>query len=166
MTEEIKRVYELGYILASSISDGEISKEVDMLKGSIEKVDGKVVAEGAPEFIDLAYTMQKHTAGKIAKFSQGYFGWFKFEASPATLEALKKSLDGNTLLVRYIIIKTSIENNIIFKKPKVEARKAIISDEELAVSDEELNEVVDLHNEHELATETTVQSEGSEEEAI
>jgi ribosomal protein S6 len=168
MTEEIKRVYELGYIISPSTSENEIEKEVDTLKSAISTVGSTVVAEGAPEFIDLAYTMEKNIASKKMKYDQGYFGWIKFEGAPANVEALKKSLDSNLALVRYILIKTTIENNIVFKKPKVEAKRFLANDEDLSVSEDDLSdEVVDLHDEHENLPELgDVQSEASEEESL
>lgn len=175
MSEEIKRVYELGYIISPSTSPNEIDKEVGVLKDAISTVGSVVVAEGLPEFIDLAYTMEKNIASKKMKYNQGYFGWIKFEGAPESMEILKKSLDSNLALVRYILIKTTAENNIIFKKPKIEAIRQLADahDEDLAVSEDDLvSEVVDLHNEHENLPELgaeTVQADPSadgEEESL
>ena len=155
MSEEIKRIYELGYILSPIVTDGEISKELDILKGAVSTTGNKVLAEGIPEFIDLAYTMEKNIASKKMKYNQGYFGWIKFEGDPASMESIKKVLDSNLNLVRYILIKTTIDNSVVFKKPKIEAKRILANNEDLAISDEAVtDEVVDLHNEHENVQET------------
>ncbi len=151
MSETITRVYELGYILAPTVPDTEVDSVVGALKEQIARVEGAVRSEGAPEFIDLAYTMEKTIASKKAKYSQGYFGWMKFESSPEAMEALKKALDGMTEVVRYLLIKTSLENEVIFKKPKIEARReaAVSLDEEVLVEDAAEGDD-DLKEDHEL----------------
>ncbi len=124
MSEDtIKRTYELGYILVPTTPEVEVSAEVEKIKDAIGAVQGTIVFEGAPEFIDLAYTMEKNIASKKMKWSQGYFGWMKFESTPESMEALKKSLDANTTVIRYLLVKTTIENTVTFKKPKLEPKR-------------------------------------------
>lgn len=151
MTEENTRFYELGYLVVPIVPEVEIGAEVDTLKSTITTVGGKIHSEGTPEFIDLAYTMEKTVGSKKSKYAQGYFGWIKFDADPATLAPLKKVLDGNLSLIRYILVKTSIENSIVFKKPKVDAKREVaLSEEEMAAliaatEEEAVEEVKDEH---------------------
>lgn len=135
-TETTTRLYELGYLITPTTNESAVAGVVAGLTGAIAAIGGSVQSEGAPEFIDLAYTMEKDVASKKMKWSQGYFGWIKFEADPAALEGLKKSLDGNTDLIRYILVKTSVENTIVFKKPKVDAKR------ETALSEEEMEALI------------------------
>ncbi len=153
MSEET-RLYELGYILVPTTPEGEVAQAVDVLKDTITKLEGSVSSDGAPEFIDLAYVMEKDVASKKYKYSQGYFGWIKFTLAPEAMEALKKALDSNLALIRYILIKTSVENTVVFKKPKVEAKREVfMSEEELAElaaaaeaeSDDDAEVAVDEH---------------------
>ncbi len=141
MSETNTRTYELGFILAPTVAETEVASHVAAFKSAIEKGEGKVLSEGTPEFIDLAYTMEKSVASKKYKYSQGYFGWVKFEITPAAMEVLKKTLDGMKDLVRYILVKTNAENTIVFKKPKIEAKRATDEDEIIVEeSDDELKE--------------------------
>ncbi len=152
MTEEANtRLYELGYLITPTTPEVEVGGEVDTLKAAITKIDGTVTSEGAPEFIDLAYTMEKTVGSKKSKYVQGYFGWIKFDADPASLEALKKVLDGNLALIRYILVKTNVENTVVFKKPKVDAKRDVfMSEEELAELESATEEVVEeVKEEHE-----------------
>ena len=138
MSEDtINRTYELGYLLVPNTPEPEVDSAVEALKAVIQKEGGSIVAEGAPEFIDLAYTMEKSVASKKYKYSQGYFGFIKFDVAPESLELIKKALDSNKSLIRYILLKTSVENTIVFKKPKVEAKRGVESDGEVIVMDEE-----------------------------
>ena len=151
MSEITSRTYELGYILVPTTPEAEVASAVEALIATITGKGGIVVAQGDPEFIDLAYTMEKNVASKKFKWSQGYFGWIKFDTAPETLEALKKAFDGNQTLIRYILIKTTAENTIVFKKPKVEAkREAFLSDEEMAALESATEEeIVDEVADHE-----------------
>lgn len=140
MSEE-NRTYELGFILVPTVSESEVEAKVAELKAAIVAVEGTIGAEGTTEFIDLAYRIEKNVKSKKMKWNQGYFGWMKFTAAPEALAALKKVLDGNLDLMRYMLVKTSAENLVQFKKPKIEARRdSNISIDDLDVSDEEMPE--------------------------
>jgi ribosomal protein S6 len=134
MSENDNRLYELGYILVPTVLETEVTTAVDTLKASIAAIEGAVVSEGNPDFIDLAYQIEKNVKSKKMKWNQGYFGWIKFTAAPETLEALKKTLDGNLELMRYMLIKTDAENNVVFKAPKVEAKVDAVSFDEAELS--------------------------------
>ncbi|MEK7228208.1 MAG: 30S ribosomal protein S6 [Patescibacteria group bacterium] len=147
MTEKTTRLYELGFILVPTIPELEVSQKVDALKSLIKKEDGVVATEGVPEYIDLAYTIERTIGSKKNKYSQGYFGWVKFETTPESLEALKKALDIEEMLVRYLLIKTDAANTITFKKPKIEAKRGdatSIDDADLA-SDESVDDIIAAH---------------------
>ena len=147
MPETGTRVYELGYLLIPTLPEAEITAKVDELKKTVTDLGGNINSSGAPEFIDLAYIIEKDVASKKYKWSQGYFGWMKFEAAPEALEALKKALDGNTDLMRYILIKTHLENSVVFKKPKIEAKRDTGTDD-LAL-DEDIESIEDEQEVHE-----------------
>ncbi len=132
MSEKNTRLYELGFVLVPTTAEPEVPAKVEALKQAIIALEGAVTNEGNPEFIDLAYTMEQTVGSKKNKYSQGYFGWVKFDLAPEALADLKKVLDGNADLVRYILVKTSAQNTVVFKKPKVEPKRdAAILDEDL-----------------------------------
>lgn len=147
MSEKNTRLYELGFILVPTLPETGIPEKVESLKSLIKGVDGEVTSEGTPEYIDLAYTIEKTFGSKKNKYSQGYFGFIKFEASPDSLESLKKSLDGEVDIVRYLLIKTDADNTIIFKKPKIEARRdnGMIDESELVGDEESVDDIIEAH---------------------
>jgi ribosomal protein S6 len=163
MSETNTRLYELGFILVPTTPESEVPEKVELLKSLIKGVEGSVVKEGVPEFIDLAYTMERSVGSKKYKYSQGYFGFIKFETSPEMLEALKKALDGQLDVVRYILLKTNPENGIVFKKPKIEAKREIELDDEDIIDD--IEEVEDSISAHEALPELSDDLEATEEEA-
>lgn len=139
ISEKGTRTYELGFNLVPTIPEQEVAAHVDALKAHIEVATGVVGEVGAPEFIDLAYQMEKNVGSKRSKYNQAYFGWIKFEMTPESVEVLKKALDSVNELIRYIIVKASVENTIVFKKPKVEPKRDAVSD----LSDEVLADDAD-----------------------
>lgn len=148
MSEKTTRLYELGFILVPTVPELEVPQKVETLKSLIKDEGGGITAEGAPEYIDLAYTMERTIGSKTQKYSQGYFGFIKFEAEPSALEALKKSFDISEMLVRYLLIKTDATNTITFKKPKIEAKRgdaAVIDDADLADDNESVDDIIAAH---------------------
>jgi ribosomal protein S6 len=110
------RIYEIGYLLSPAVRDEDLSARVSDLKDSLINLGAEVIAEGAPEFIDLAYQMSRVIENKRIRFDQGYFGWVKISLNPAQMTALKELLEKNTLLIRYLLISATRENTIIGKK--------------------------------------------------
>ncbi len=146
MSESTNRLYECGFILVPTIPESEVPQTVSSLKALVTSAGGTITSEGTPEFIDLAYTMERTIGSKKSKYSQGYFGFIKFETSPESLEQLKKALDGDANIVRYILIKTNSENTIVFKKPKVEAKRGVeINEEELLENTESVDDIIEAH---------------------
>lgn len=147
MSEE-KRTYEFSYLVTPTTSEAEIGSVVDSFKADLAKVEAEIISEQAPEFIDLAYVIEKNVSSKKQKWSQGYFGWIKFNAHPETMEVLKKTFDGNNLIMRYMLIKTNPENIIIFKKPKNEARRPdAVTDESIfeGLEEDDSIEALEVH---------------------
>ena len=54
------RLYELGYIITPTTTESDVAGVVSSLKQAIEALSGQVTTESTPEFIDLAYTMEKN----------------------------------------------------------------------------------------------------------
>jgi ribosomal protein S6 len=146
MSEKTTRLYELGFLLTPTIPEVEVSNKVENLKSLVVGLEGEVTKEMFPEYIDLAYTIEKTLGSKKSKYSQAYFGFIKFNIEPAKLDALKKVLDNDIEIIRYIIIKTSEANTISFKKPKMEAKRELgLVDEEAIDETEEVEEIIDAH---------------------
>lgn len=135
------RVYELGYLLMPSVSEGDLSNERDALVALITKFKGIVISEGQPQLIDLAYDMSKVINNKKHIFSQAYFGWIKFDVTPDVVEALTEEVEILKNLLRSIMTKTERENLLTTDQP---FRVARVNDseesEDIEVSSEEVVE--------------------------
>jgi len=111
------RVYEVGYLLAPTVNEGDLANERDTLVALITKFKGIVISEEQPQLIDLAYDMTKMINNKKHTYSQAYFGWIKFDVTPDVIEALTDEVEAIESLVRSIMIKTERENTLISDQP-------------------------------------------------
>ncbi len=111
------RVYELGYLVMPSLSEGDLGNKRDALVALITRYEGIVVDEGQPVLIDLAYEMDKVIKNKRQKYQQAFFGWIKFDLVPEAIEALTKEIDAEEELIRSIVIKTVRENTLTSEQP-------------------------------------------------
>jgi len=110
------RIYEAGYLMSPAVREEDLASRASELRESLTKLGANIIAEGDPEFIDLAYEMMRVIDNKNVRFEQGYFGWIKFELDPAQIGVLKELLDKNTLIIRFLLIKTVRDNTVIAKK--------------------------------------------------
>ncbi len=116
--EEIKLgVYEVGYIMLPSIAEESLGGEVTEFKDTLSSHGVIFISDEYPKMMELAYEMSRSIANKKQKFSYGYFGWVKFESTPAQARVIKDMLDKNEKLVRYLLIKTIRENTMSLKRP-------------------------------------------------
>lgn len=115
--EREPRIYEIGYLLSPVIRAEDIEAKSQTLHALVTSLGGTIISDGAPEYIDLAYTMIKVIDNKKVRFDQAYFGWVKFELNPAKTEELKELFDREISIIRYLFISTVRENTVLSKKP-------------------------------------------------
>lgn len=114
--EDRSQVYEIGYLLVSSIPEEKVASEEVVLKGILSKKGAEFIGEEAPELRTLAYTMVKKIGTSNHRFDQGYFGWFKFELPVKEIEGIKKAFEENQHMLRVLVITTVRENTYLGKK--------------------------------------------------
>lgn len=110
------RVYELGYLLVPTISLEEVPAVYGNLKELVNSFQGDPISDEMPKLLSLAYPMLKVVANARTKFTTAYFGWVKFMMDPDQVLELKKKLDLDTNLIRFLILKTVKENTIAAKR--------------------------------------------------
>lgn len=111
------RVYELGYLLSPAVQEGDVESRVADLKGFITAKGGEIIAEGAPEFIDLAYPMTHVVENKRSTYDQASFGWIKFTIAPDQVPAVGEEVAAHIDVIRHLLISTVAENTVISKRP-------------------------------------------------
>lgn len=119
LKEDRMEVYEIGYLLVSSIPPEKVATEVETLKGVLSKKDAVVIAEEAPELRGLSYEMTKKIGASNQRFDEGYFGWIKFEMAAKSIESVKKAFEENPNMLRMLLITTVKEQTYLGKKAPV-----------------------------------------------
>lgn len=147
------QVYELGYHIVSTVAEENLPKEVETLKAIVLKDGGSLIAEGEPKLINLAYSMTKSVADAKKKFNTAYFGWIKFETKSELMPAIKKAVDANDHVLRYLLIKTVRENTLFTPKLNIrtpgreeapaKAKKSIKTEEKKATSFEDIDKSIE-----------------------
>jgi len=114
-------VYEVSYLLLPSITEEQAVQKATALKGSLVSLNAEVISDENPVLIDLAYSMTKIVQTVRHKVTSGYFGWIKFEMESLDVEKVKKVLDFDDLVTRYLIVKTVKENTLLSGKMKLKS---------------------------------------------
>lgn len=114
--EDRSEVYEIGYLLISSVPAEKVADIVTTLKETLSKKGAEFIGEEAPELITLAYPMVKKIGVSNHTFDKGYFGWVKFEIKAKEIEGIKKNFEENDSMLRMLLINTIKENTYLGKK--------------------------------------------------
>ncbi len=130
------RIYELGYHLIPILGEEDVEKEREALVATITTLDGEVIDEEKPALINLAYTMYKKVNNKKTPYDQAYFGWIKFRLSPDELVNVKKDVEREDNILRYLLIQTVEENTNYSDQPYKLAKQTQAQDDEEFDQDE------------------------------
>ena len=106
------------------------------------------IADEYPKMMELAYEMSRAIANKKQKFTNGYFGWVKFEMSREGIVAAKAELDKNESVIRFLITKTVRESTLTpkrtYTKEGAKRKVATKSDEPAeAINEETIDKDID-----------------------
>jgi ribosomal protein S6 len=115
-------VYEIGYLITSSIPEEKIAGEAVAITQIITSAGSTIIADEAPHRIKLAYEMRKkNVSGSYEKYNEAYFGWIKFEVGSDSVETLKKSVEIHPSVLRMLLTTTVRENTYLGKGASVVA---------------------------------------------
>jgi ribosomal protein S6 len=115
--EEVNgRVYELGFLLVPTLAEEDISAVYGNLKELVSSLGGVHVSDEMPKITTLAYSMTKVVANVRNKFNTAYFGWVKFTMDSDKVLELKKKLDLDPTIIRFLLLKTVKENTVAAKR--------------------------------------------------
>src|ERR1700757_3184795 len=83
------KVYEVSYLLVPSVPQEKVVDEAAQLEAILAKGQATILSKEAPSLISLAYEMSKSTgSGTHDRYTEGYFGWIKFECPATAVEAI------------------------------------------------------------------------------
>ena len=113
------RVYKISFILDNRLDEGAALEKGNALKQSIAALEGSFISEEAPYLRELAYEMTRVQNNANVRFSQGYFGWIKFEMDAEKVKAFEAPLKRDEQIIRFIIVNTVRENTVFTKRAPV-----------------------------------------------
>lgn len=111
-----ERVYELGFLLLSTISEENVPGVFGDIKELILSQGGEIISSEMPRLIHLAYVMEKTIENVKKKFDTAYFSWIKFQIQAGSLAGIKKQLSLNPEIIRFLLQKTVRENTLAPRK--------------------------------------------------
>lgn len=124
--EDRLTVYEVGYLIASSVPEEKVEEEVNILKKIIADNGASIISEEFPKRQPLAYTIRRKTvAGSYDKFDEAYFGWVKFEVGSSSIGSIKKAIEIIPSVIRLLVITTVRENTYLGKHAPANIQKDI-----------------------------------------
>ena len=148
--EKNSKVYELGYLLVPTIAQDDVPVNYGNLKELIVSFGGEIISDEMPKITNLAYSISKITSNVRSKFTTAYFGWIKFTISAPKVLELKKALDLDPKIIRFLILKTVKENTIaakrfvrgeIYKRPAM--KKSAENETVTPINKEEIDKEID-----------------------
>lgn len=120
-------VYEVGFHIVPAVSPEKLPAEVDAIKAVLDANKAVIISEEFPKLRNLAYTMVKVIGPARHKYDTAHFGWIKFEAAPDAALEIKKAMDANEKVLRYLLIKTARENTLYGAKILPEEKAEVVA---------------------------------------
>ena len=133
--DDLLSVYEIGYLVASSVAEENVPAEAEAVKKIITDAGASIISEEMPHYQPLAYTIRiKTVSGSYQKFDDAYFGWVKFEVGSDKIEAVKKSVEVLPSILRMLLTSTVRENTYLGKRAPAVPAMAGVTEEVKAVA--------------------------------
>ncbi|PCI30252.1 hypothetical protein COB55_00530 [Candidatus Wolfebacteria bacterium] len=104
--DEGKKIYEVSYWLVPLIAEEGVPAKVTEIKDALTKFGATLVSEEMPKMQPIAYNMKKVIKNDRHTFSNGYFGWIKFEGEIENTEAIGKWFKDSDDIIRHLVIST------------------------------------------------------------
>jgi ribosomal protein S6 len=146
------QIYEIGFHILPTVPEEKLPEVVLKIKDAVMGNGGEVISDDFPKLRVLAYEIKKRIETKYLSFNKAYFGWVKFEMSRDSIEKIKKEMDGNGDILRFIIVKTVRENTLHTPKApmmrsgggeETKAPKEFVPAEKVEISEEEIDKSID-----------------------
>lgn len=139
---EGNQIYEISYIFDYRLDEGKALEKAEAFKQNIASLDGSFISEETPYMRELSYEMTRVVNNVNVRFKEGYFGWVKFELTPAKIAELDKKLKLDEEVIRFLIVKAEKGNDVFTKDLSIMKSDPTIA---TAYVREELVDAVDVN---------------------
>ncbi len=145
------RVYETAILIVDSMSETEALEKYNAIKQTIASLGASFISEELPYLRGLSYEMIRVIKNQNVRFNHAYFAWVKYNLDPAKLIDVKKKLDLDEQIIRFITVKTVAESTTYTKPNPVVRVESLASNpdgetdemEVKASTEEVINEIKD-----------------------
>jgi ribosomal protein S6 len=147
------QIYEVGFHILPTLAEEKLPEIVVRIKDVITNNGGEVISDDFPKQKVLAYEIKKRIDTKYVRFNRSYFGSVKFEILSGEVEKIKKEMESNGDILRFIIVKTVRENTMYTPKyqsmsrgnveEKVAKSEVVEPVEKVEISEEEIDKSID-----------------------
>ena len=145
------RVYETALLLVDSMSETEALEKYNAIKQTIASLGASFISEELPYLRGLSYEMIRVIKNQNVRFNQSYFAWVKYNLDSSKVVDIKKKLDLDEQIIRFMTVKTVAENTTYTKPNPVIRTESLASNpdgeteetEVKASMDEVINEIKD-----------------------
>ena len=148
-----RTVYEVGFHLVPTLSEGDLAGAVDAVRAILTKEGAEVLNDTFPKKITFAYRIERSVTSKVEKYTEGYFGWIKFVVDASATPTIAAALRANMSVLRFIIVETTREDapaprRAVFASStrlegKTIEKPAVVEEKTAEVSEEDLNKSID-----------------------
>lgn len=109
------QIYEISYIFDNRLDEAKALEKAESLKKDIASLGGSFISEETPYMRELSYEMTRVVNNINIRFTEGYFGWTKFELPADKIEDVNKKLKLDEEVVRFLVLKAEKGNDISTK---------------------------------------------------
>jgi ribosomal protein S6 len=140
---ETKKLYEVGYLLISTLSDEQVAEAAKAVRDVVESNGGSVTKEEAPKFKRLAYSMRKKIDTKYHDFDTAYFGYIIFESEATAVGSIESAVGALAPVLRRLVVKDPVLDRLVDADAVEEEDERPVAADVEEVSDEELDKSID-----------------------
>jgi ribosomal protein S6 len=135
------RIYEAGILFIAALGDEGASNYFKTLQDWVTSRGGEIIAEGAPERFDLAYSMSQIRENKKVNHHEAYLAWFKFSLDATLVREFEDTLARDLNIIRKLVFKTVREATYVQRKSA--RRSSAVSTDE-SVPEESIMQLPDV----------------------
>lgn len=110
-----ERIYEIGLHIIPTIDEGKVSTVFEDIRKAVAE-DVEVLGEESPEHHNLAYTVRhavRKGDGSYDKYGESYFGSIKFKTLQEHVKKVRRYMQDNENILRFLILETVTEDTRI-----------------------------------------------------
>ena len=130
------KLYEIGFLLLPMLSEEAVPAELATIREIVEKQGGVIEVAELPKTRPLAYAISKKIANKRQEFTQAYFGFIQFKATPDVIPTIKIEVEKLDNILRMMLVETVKVIPVVRRIPTAQVETEVKPEETKEVAKE------------------------------